>query len=618
MPLVIQKSEGHIKKIIRNNKEFWVYIFPIKTTSYTEGVAIKNTALGYAGVSFPLDEMLVSLSVFKFINSVQSVIEHNATFKLDEMISVLEYKLKDNLYREELESTTKTALLRIIMFIVVSMLIALIALHRFFIKPLKNISSEIKALYVGDNVREYSDATLSPQPIYELENVRRSFNNYQSRFAALNIDLDKNNKEFYRLAHEDVLTGTYNRRAFEDDWNENNAQNNDDLYAVLIFDCDNFKPINDSYGHAVGDEVIKSIARVLSISVRDTDKLYRLGGDEFATILKNTRKEDAVAVAEICRANILAYDFRIFGLSESVSVSIGISVSHVAEKSFTNVMKQADLAMYKAKRPNESSVICYSDDLLSVESLSSAEAVNAVFAAIKYPNKIKMRYQPIVKLPSLENDYVEALVKIEHKNKTYMPNKIFPVVESRKLDMELDLAVITVIENDLNSDLFPEEQGVSLNLSALSIINTKVIDRLIELKKSFKNKKIIIEITETALITQIDKATNNINQLRDAGYLVAIDDFGNGYSSLRYLTSMPVDIVKFDISMIRLLESDNIEHRNMIEKLAGLVMDLDYIVVAEGIETQSLLDKVIALGFTYSQGYFTGRPRLCENSKYFI
>ncbi|MCW8901453.1 MAG: EAL domain-containing protein, partial [Gammaproteobacteria bacterium] len=122
--------------------------------------------------------------------------------------------------------------------------------------------------------------------------------------------------------------------------------------------------------------------------------------------------------------------------------------------------------------------------------------------------------------------------------------------------------------------------------------------------------KFIIEITETALITQIERASKNINQLRDSGYLIALDDFGSGYSSLRYLTSMPVDIIKFDISMIHLLESENEEHRNMIEKIAELIIELGYDVVAEGVETKSLLDKVIALGFSYSQGYYHGKPEV--------
>lgn len=141
-------------------------------------------------------------------------------------------------------------------------------------------------------------------------------------------------------------------------------------------------------------------------------------------------------------------------------------------------------------------------------------------------------------------------------------------------------------------------------------INTRVIDLLIKIKINHSAIKFIVEITEIALITQIEKASKNINQLRSSGYLIALDYFGSGYSSLRYLTSIPVDIIKFDITMILLLESENEEHRNMIEKISELIIELGYDVVAEDIETESLLEKVISLGGAYSQGYYTGRPEV--------
>lgn len=346
----------------------------------------------------------------------------------------------------------------------------------------------------------------------------------------------------------------------------------------------------------------------------DTNKLYRLGGDEFSTLLKNTTKKETLAFAELCRRNILAHDFRKYGLSESISVSVGISFSKAGEDSFTDIMKRADLAMYKAKKPGESSIVIYTEDLSTVESISSTNTVNAVFAAIKDTSKINMRYQPVVKLPSLEGSYLEALVKIEHENESYMPGAIFPIVEGRNLDVEFDLAVIEAVEKDFSSSYFPADQGVSLNLSAPSVINTRVIDLLVKIKINHPKIKFIIEITETALITQIEKASKNISQLRSSGYLIALDDFGSGYSSLRYLTSMPVDIIKFDITMIHLLESENEEHRNMIVKISALIIELGYDVVAEGVETKSLLDKVIAMGFSYSQGYYHAKPEVLNKS----
>lgn len=610
MPLTIAKGSDYLQKHAIGEQEYWLYVFPVLETDSTVVSYDRGNILGYAGLAFSIENIISSVSDFKFVelSSVKTTYDDKERFYFYNIINDISYKIKDDVYRKELELTTRDALLKIIIFVAVAMFLAIFSIHRFLVRPLKNISVEINELHDISSASNLKSSSLSEQPIVELESVRRSFNDYQSRLILLYENLELNNNEFFRIAHEDSLTSAFNRRAFEDDWGEYNSHYSDELYAVLIFDCDNFKPINDSYGHAVGDAVISNIASVLMRSISDTDKLYRLGGDEFSTILTNVTKNEVFAMAELCRKNILAHDFRRYGLSESISVSVGIAFSKVGEKSFTDIMKQADLAMYKAKRPGENSIVIYTSDLSTVESVASTNTVNAVFAALKNIDKIKMRYQPVVTLPLLEASYVEALVKIEHDNQSYMPNVIFPIVEGRNLDVEFDLAVMDAVEKDLNSDYFPVDQGVSLNLSAPSVINTRVIDKLIKIKINHPKIKFIIEITETALITQIDRASKNINQLRDSGYLIALDDFGSGYSSLRYLTSMPVDIIKFDITMIQLLESENEEHRNMIEKISELIIELGYDVVAEGIETQSMLDKVIALGFSYSQGYYTGRP----------
>lgn len=615
MPRSIIQGQSYLQKYMQDGDEVWLYVFPVLAVDLTGLNENKEIILGYAGVIFSLKKMLSSLSDFNFIDidSVRSNYEIKSIFNFDNLNDSITYDIKDDLYRKELISTTNDALLRLGLFVGISMLLAVFAIHRFLVKPLKNMSLEINTLYYDNHLSMLPSKELSPQPIMELESVRRSFNDYQSRIMLLNENLELNNKEFFRIAHEDSLTSAFNRRAFEDDWGEYNKQGNDESYAVLIFDCDNFKPINDSYGHAVGDAVIRNISKILMASIGTNNKLYRLGGDEFSTLLKNQSEKEVLAMAELCRRDILIHDFRRYGLSESISVSVGIAFSKVGEMKFADIMKQADLAMYKAKRPGENSIVIYTEDLSTVESISSRNTVNAVFAAIKNTDKINMRYQPVVKLPSLKRSYVEALVKIEHENESYMPGAIFPIVEGRNLDVEFDLSVIAAVESDLSSSSFPADQGVSLNLSAPSVINTRVIDLLVKIKINHPKIKFIIEITETALITQIKKASKNINQLRSSGYLIALDDFGSGYSSLRYLTSMPVDIIKFDITMIHLLESENEEHRNMIEKITELIIELGYDVVAEGIETQSLLDKVIALGFAYSQGYYTGRPEILRN-----
>jgi len=211
-------------------------------------------------------------------------------------------------------------------------------------------------------------------------------------------------------------------------------------------------------------------------------------------------------------------------------------------------------------------------------------------------------------MPMQQKEYVEALTRIRDGNDLIRPDSIFPIVQARNLDAEFDLAVLRAVEMDMESGRLPAGQGVSINLSAPGIVNSKVIAASVELVRRHSGRKIVVEITETALISQMETATAHIRQLQDAGALVALDDFGSGYSSLRYLASMPVDIVKFDISMIRLLETGDSRQKLIVEEIAGMVRTAGYDMVAEGVETREQLDMVIGMGFTHVQGYYFGKP----------
>ena len=302
LPLTIIKGQPYLQKYTLNDGEYWLYVFPISGVDLTGLNENKKIILGYAGVIFSLKKILSGLTSFKFINigSVATTYTNKTIFTLDHVNEFLSYDVKADVYRKKLIKTTNNALVKVSLFISLAMLAALFFIHRFLVQPLKNISLEINKRYDDSSTIKVS-SSLPHQSILELESVRLSFNDYQDRLVSLNNDLELNNEEFFRLAHEDSLTGAFNRRAFEDNWYEYNLHEKDELYAVLIFDCDNFKPINDSYGHAVGDAVIRNVASVLMKSIRPTEKLYRLGGDEFSTLLKKTTNKEAAAMAELCR-----------------------------------------------------------------------------------------------------------------------------------------------------------------------------------------------------------------------------------------------------------------------------------------------------------------------------
>ena len=264
--------------------------------------------------------------------------------------------------------------------------------------------------------------------------------------------------------------------------------------------------------------------------------------------------------------------------------------------------------MYTAKRPGSRKLVFYREDMGGMAALLGNKEISAVFQAIENPDLIELHYQSVMSLPMAHKEYVEALTRIRFEGELIGPEAIFPIVQARNLDVEFDLAVIRALDRDLAQNRLPARQGISVNLSAPSIVNTKVIDALAALIQAHPGRKIVAEITETALITQIEVASSNIRRLRDAGCLVALDDFGSGYSSLRYLATMPVDLVKFDISMVQMLDNGDRRQQLMMEEISNMVVTAGYRMVAEGVETRALLDKVIGLGFSHAQGYYFDRP----------
>ena len=258
-----------------------------------------------------------------------------------------------------------------------------------------------------------------------------------------------------------------------------------------------------------------------------------------------------MAVAARCAREVSRYPFREeLGIKEPVRLSIGISPATDDPTTPLNVLlRQADVAMYHSKRPSTGAVTIYRESLDSETGpVFSSSANEAVYRAIEKGEGLCLYYQPVRSLDDEHISYYEALLRIQHGDEVLMPADILPVVESRRLERELDQAVMDELLRALYSGVIPAGTGVSINLSALSISGSGIVSALEPFRPFLSDIRIVIEVTETALITSMEEASSNLMHLRNQGFLVALDDFGSGYSSLRYLTTMPVDIVKFDIS----------------------------------------------------------------------
>lgn len=566
--------------------------------------------LGYLGMRLDLLTELKRVHSYRYadLSHLQVTLPNPSAFDIKNPLAYLQFGVLPNDNLNDYLSLFQDAQLRLTLLVLLSLFLAAWLLRRYVVRPLHGFSSEINAMKIVDDHFPQGKLFDTPLFISELENVRHAFSNYRERLFMLHENLEQNSRDFFDQARHDALTGVFNRRAYDEDWRGLGEDRRQGKAALLLFDCDHFKAINDTYGHQVGDSVIKAIASCLQSALRAGDKLYRLGGDEFATVLIDADPIHAEVVANRCLEQVKAHDFRQYGMSEPATISIGVAFAHSGELQLAELQKHADLAMYAAKRPASPKMVIYSEGMGELAALVANKSINAVFEAIRDSSLIELNYQAVMRLPLVRKEYVEALTRIRLNGELIRPDAIFPIVQARKLDADFDLSVIRAVTRDMESGRLPLEQGVSINLSAPSIVNSNVVDAMLNLVRAQRKRKVVVEITETALITQMETASANIDQLRQAGALVALDDFGSGYSSLRYLASMPVDLVKFDISMVRLLEHGEPRQKLILEEIASMVITAGYELVAEGIETRAQLDKIIGMGFTHAQGFYFGKP----------
>lgn len=577
---------------------------------------IPEHIIGYAGIRSDMMSSLKTMRQYNYLDRLSIVIHTDKSKKIPiaDLIDHMSFSLKPNPMMNEIMNITVDMLYRMTFIVAIPILFLYPLVTYLISRPLRSISQHIDQLKADDTSEDLQDFN-NILAVSELEKVRISLNEYHTRLSEVHTSLDDKNKELWTLAHHDPLTGALNRRAFDEHWRSLQEMFTGGRLEIClaIFDVNNFKAYNDSYGHHVGDEVLKGIAYSITQVLRQGEKLYRLGGDEFACIFVECDEPGAVAIAERCEKSVAAYPFSQFGIQEPVRISVGIAHADYQSHDNLNALQwQADLAMYTAKQPGKSHIASFSEDMNpGSKGLISSWANNIIYEAISDGTGICMYYQPIVDMQSRQPVYFEALIRIHRDDKIVMPNDIFHVVETRRLEAELDLAILKQVNKDMQAGVIPENTGVSINISGVSIIHPEIIKQLEVFSHFLQKYRVVLEITETALITQIGTAADNLVHLRKLGFLVALDDFGSGYSSVRYLATMPVDMVKFDISLIRDLNDDS--QKTIVKHLASMIAETGHKLVAEGIETEEVFDKVAALDFLYGQGFLFGEPIINPN-----
>ena len=411
-------------------------------------------------------------------------------------------------------------------------------------------------------------------------------------------------------AFHDGLTGLANRGLFQDRLGHALDLHGRDLRAVsvLFLDLDDFKVINDTLGHAAGDELLVRVSERLLAAVRTGDTVARLGGDEFAILLEDGG--DPVTVASAVES-ALQPAFVLAGSTVRVGASIGV-VAVQPEDTVTTadlLLARADTAMYTAKRSGKGHLRVFQEGM-SLSELSD-QRMGASLAAAVAASELELAYQPILNLDDGRVEAVEALARWTHQGRVIPPAEFIPVAERTAVIGQLTEWVLNEACRQVSTWSRGHEQmlQVSVNVSPPQITDPAFVGTVVDVlaRHRLRRGQLVLEITESSLLTDVVRAREVIAQLREAGVRIALDDFGVGFSSLSQLHAIELDIVKIDRSFIEQLDSDPRQVR-FLRSLLRLGGDLGLQVVAEGVERPAQLDLLQELGCRLVQGYLLARP----------
>lgn len=431
-----------------------------------------------------------------------------------------------------------------------------------------------------------------------------------THFVAIKQDVTKRKQQEQQLSYlatHDPLTGLPNRRLLEDALKRAVARSRRGVVNILMFmDLDNFKLVNDTLGHASGDQVLFNLTRVIQKHLRTGDLLVRFGGDEFAVLLEGIEIEEAMVVAERMRREVEEYRFVVGEHSFHLSLSIGLAVVD-GEESPGVVLSRADTAMYMAKDQGRNRVVVYRPEDGVVARLTEANQwVTRIKDAIR-ENRFLLFYQPLVRVSNDQVGHYEALVRMRGEDgEIIAPGEFIPVAERYGLMPQLDRWVFQQVIKNLQENV---KIRLFMNLSGCSLADEGLLSFIEEhlIESGVDPGRLGFEITETAVVQDLTAAERWVRRLKALGCSFALDDFGSGFNSFIYLHSLPVDQIKIDGSYIRTLENDPTRCA-MVQAMHALALSLGMETVAEFVENEAILDIVKKIGITYGQGYHLEKP----------
>ena len=421
-------------------------------------------------------------------------------------------------------------------------------------------------------------------------------------------------KELKRLASHDSLTGLVNRNEFERCVTNfiSNAKANKKEYALCYMDLDQFKVINDTCGHAAGDELLRQLCQDIEKVIRQTDIFARLGGDEFGILMENCSLENAYRVAESVWNVVQNYELIWEGSIFKVGISIGLVEINSEVTDLTQLMSKADTACYSAKDAGRNRIHVFkNDDIELSQRHGEVQWVARIHHALEN-NQFCLYAQQILPLNNSSKKYYELLIRLKDKDDNIIaPGEFLPAAERYNLMEKIDSWVINHSFDLLKSNptFLDEIEHISINLSGQSLTNNSFLALIITKLQDNKipAEKICFEITETAAIHNITNAIKFITSLKELGCSFALDDFGSGLSSFGYLKTLPVDYLKIDGMFVQNMVDNPIDHA-MVKSINGIGQLMNMQTIAEFVENSEILEMLKDIGVDFAQGYGISKP----------
>ena len=432
-------------------------------------------------------------------------------------------------------------------------------------------------------------------------------------------DVSKETRLFRQLSYQashDTLTGLINRREFENCLIialEKTRENAEEAHALLYVDLDQFKVVNDTFGHTAGDALLRQLSEQIQASIRSTDILARLGGDEFGILLERCDEERAIEVAEEIRGSIEGYRFEWQGSFTTVRCSIGIVIITNENADVAGVMSSADVACYSAKDMGRNQVHLYRDSDASLRH-EEMKWVSRITSAVE-EDRFELFFQPIIGIGEENGNrrgHYELLLRMrDEEGELVGPDQFIPAAERYNLMSTLDRWVIHEALTELadRNDEGEARYTLAINLSGTSLSEDRFLDFVIDElgKQNLPNGAICFEITETAAISNLSRVVHFMQELKKLGCKFSLDDFGSGLSSFTYLKNLPVDYLKIDGQFISNVADDEVDE-SMVKAISDVGHAMGIETIAERVETKQVLDKLGSLGVEFAQGYYIARP----------